>query len=380
MPEEKTTSLIQLKVDAIKERPDQLHLDVGKADETARRQIAKSTEEVYRVAFAQFTAYCEAPAIQETALPARTEAVYGYLGHLAHRGEGLDAKTKAAKSATASWLGVVVSAIAWRHITDGHQDPTLHPAITAFLKGARRIDAGGRKVKKAHALVGRADGLFNELAAVVAAIEGEDLAALRDRALILLGWAAAFRRSELASLTLGDLQWRGDALWIPARRSKGDQEGLGATQGKGKAVMASETQTLCPIRSLRHWLSALETATGREMAAGANRNALPVFVGLRPGRAIRDAGGAVVGRHLNPRTKPITGQAINEIIISHSTAAGVDKVTSHGLRRGWLTTAAENGLDLFTMQGQSHHKDIKMLSEYVGVVDAFRRMEGKNLI
>lgn len=280
----------------------QIDLDIGQADAVARRQIAPSTQAVYRTAFAQFDEYCSRLDPPETTLPARTKAVYAYLGHLAKRGEQPDASGKKRQNASASWLNIVVSAISWRHLSEGYVDPTVHPAVVAFLKGARRGEAAQRRPKKAHALIGAAEGLTNEVALVIASITGDDLAAFRDRAMLLLGWAAAFRRSELASLTLADLHWRGDTLWIPARRSKGDQEGLAVKEGKGKAIIPTEDASLCPVRSLRAWLNELERATGREAAAQSSRDLLPVFVGLRPGKAIRDASGRQIGRELHLRS------------------------------------------------------------------------------
>lgn len=331
---------------------------------------AASTRDVYQRAFDLFVAWCASQG--KSALPADSATVLAYVGVLREK-----------RNLGASRLGVVVSAIAWKHQETNHLDPTAHAFIARALKQARREDAAVRPAKKSHALTGEIPGLRNELAAVIDAIAGDDLVAIRDRALLLLFWSGAFRRSEVASLTLANLHWRPAGLWIPARVSKGDQEGKGAAQGKGKAILLADNPAHCPVVATRLWCKVLDQVTGREVSAGVDEvGTLPVFVGFRPGEAIRDAGGAVIGRQMIPRNRSITGQAVNTIIKARAAAAGFDakKISSHGLRRGWLTTAAENGLDVFAMQGQSNHKSVEMLSEYVGVVDAFRRLEGKKLL
>jgi hypothetical protein len=339
---------------------------------------AASTKEVYRRAFALFQAWCAENGF--CALPAEWTTVFSYMGFLRTPGHVVDGEPRAAVGA--SRLGVVVSAIGWAHQAAGVSDPTTDGHISKALKGSRHQDALDRPVQKAHAITGEIDGIGNELASVIDAITGDDLAAIRDRALLLLFWSGAFRRGEIAKLILGDLHWRSKGLWIPAGVSKGDQEGRGAAEGKGKAIFLGDNPDYCPVIATRLWIKVLDQVTGREAAAGGQAGRLPVFVGFRPGAMRRGADGAAEGRKLLPRPTPMSGQAINDVVKARAAAAGItaSRISSHGLRRGWLTTAAENGMDMLGMQGQSHHKSVQMLSEYVAVVDAFRRLSAAKLL
>jgi integrase len=339
---------------------------------------AASTRDVYERAFHQFEIWCAT--MGHTALPSDWLTVFAYMGYLRTPGEGPDGEQREAVGA--SRLGVVMSAIAWKHKSAGYPNPTVHEVIEKSLRGARNQDARARPPKKAHAITGAIEGVGNELCQLLDSITGDDLAAIRDRALLLLFWSGCFRRGEIAGLRLGDLNWKPQGLWIPAGVSKADQEGRGRKEGKGKAIPLGANPKYCPVIATRLWIKVLERLTGREAAAGASAAALPVFVGFRPGKAIRDEDGLAIGRELHPREAPMSGQAINDIVQARAVAAGIeaDRISSHGLRRGWLTTAAENGVDMLGMQGQSHHRSVQMLSEYVAVVDAFRRLEGAKLL
>jgi len=330
--------------------------------------LAGSSQDVYERAFCQFQLWCEDEELP--ALPASVLAVLGYVGFMADE-----------LQLSASRINVMVSAIAWQHRRRRLPDPTTDTVIALALKGTRRLEATTRTRRQAKPLVAKIGARDDEVAILVDAITGDDLASLRDRALILLGWAGAFRRSELASLTIGDLQERPEGYWIPARKSKTDQEGKDAAEGKGKAVHLAETPAHCPVRAVKHWLAALEAATGREAAAGqSGRLRLPVFVGCRVGKRIRDQQGKVVGHALIPATTTLSGQTVNDVVKARSQAVAAGEVSGHSLRRGFVTTAIENDKDIFAVQAQTGHKSIDMLAQYKGQVDAFARGAGKGLL
>jgi len=137
------------------------------------------------------------------------------------------------------------------------------------------------------------------------------------------------------------------------------------------------------VRAVKHWLAALEAATGREAAAGqSGRLRLPVFVGCRVGKRIRDQQGKVVGHALIPATTTLSGQTVNDVVKARSQAVGfaAGEVSGHSLRRSFVTTAIENDKDIFAVQAQTGHKSIDMLAQYKGQVDAFARGAGKGLL
>lgn len=148
----------------------------------ADNAISDNTERAYEVAWRSFTTFTAA--LGRSALPAEPQTVADYVAHLALQGR---------KAAT---VRAYLTAIAVRHRAAGHESPTEHGVVRSVIKGMRR--ALGVAPQKKDAL------LRNELLAAVATIP-EDLRGLRDRAVLLIGWAGAFRRSEIAAIDVTDL-------------------------------------------------------------------------------------------------------------------------------------------------------------------------------
>ena len=170
----------------------------------ARAEKAAATRRAYRSDFALFRSWCETKRVP--ALPAAPETVAAFLAAEANRG------TKA------STIGRRLAAIRYAHKLAGHEPPTNSEAVKATLRGIRRT-AGSAPARKAPATADK----------ILAMVEkaGTDLKGLRDRALLLLGFAGAFRRSELVALDVADLQFCDGGLRVIIRKSKTDQEGLG---------------------------------------------------------------------------------------------------------------------------------------------------------
>ena len=166
-------------------------------------------------------------------------------------------------------------------------------------------------------------------------IEGDDLAALRDRALIALGMALAARRSELVALDVADLDWEAKGLRVTIRRSKTDQE------GHGVVVAVPEGRRLTPLTHLRTWL----TISG--ITEGA------VFRPLWKGNRLREA--------------RLSDHAVARIVQARALAAGLDptRYAGHSLRAGFVTAAARAGADVWKIQQVSRHKSMQVLAGYV---------------
>jgi len=343
---------------------DQVDAGLTISKELAEAALAPSTRKVYRRAFAQFSAWCEEQGIE--ARPATAAGVASYIGTL--HSQGL----------TPSRIAVIVAAIGYHHREVKVQDPTVDPEILMVLRGTRRRDAG-RSKRKARALLAQGiDGHDSDIQRMAATMPGADLVALRNRALLLLGFAGAFRRSELAGLAVGDLDWRPDGLVVVLRRSKADQEG---TRPVRKAILPGEV--LCPIHALKSWLAALEAATGREgrCNGAVNRGALPVFVsfGTKPKR---QADGTVI--HVSyPKSTAMSDQVINQVLKAAAAAAGIDPsmVSGHSLRRGYATSSAIAGNDVAGIRDQLGHSSVQMtISEYVQPAEQLRKKNFRSLL
>ena len=293
----------------------------------ARAEKAEATRRAYRSDFALFRAWCEAKRVP--ALPAAPETVAAFLAAEASRG------TKV------STIGRRLAAIRYAHKLVGHEPPTNAEAVKATLRGIRRT-AGSAPARKAPATADKVLAMVDKA--------GTDLKGLRDRALLLLGFAGAFRRSELVALDIADLQFCEGGLRIIIRKSKTDQEGQGATIAIARGSVA------CPVDAVRVWIK----------AAGIVKGALfcPVT-----------STGKISTRRLSPR-------AVAELVKRHARRAGLKAAdfSGHSLRSGFLTSAAARGASIFKMMDVSRHKSIDTLRGYVRDAEMFRDHAGTGLL
>jgi site-specific recombinase XerD len=182
------------------------------------------------------------------------------------------------------------------------------------------------------------------------AMAPDRLSGLRDRALLLLGFAGAFRRSELVALDVSDITEAKTGLLVTIRRSKTDQEGEGVTIAIARGDIA------CPAKALREWLDAAGIATG------------PIF------RPINKAGTVAAER--------LTDRSVANIVKAYAERAGFDAATfsGHSLRSGFLTSAAAKGASIFKMMDVSRHKSVDTLRGYVRDAELFKDHAGAGLL
>jgi len=180
--------------------------DLESAATFARNEKAPATRAAYRSDFAMFRTWCGAKGVN--ALPASPETVAAFLAHEAERGSAASTITRRG------------AAIRYAHRLAELEPPTNSERVRATLRGIRRT-VGAAPARKAPVLA--------EQARAMALAAPDGLKGLRDRALLLLGFAGAFRRSELGALEVADLEETEDGLKIVIRRSKTDQEGHGET-------------------------------------------------------------------------------------------------------------------------------------------------------
>ncbi len=270
-----------------------------------RASKADATVRAYSSDARAFEAWCRGYGFRS--LPASPEAVAAFLVAEAEAGR------------STSTIGRRCAAISYAHKLAKVVDPTDDEAVRAAMKGIRRR-VGVAPSRKAAATA--------EIVAAMLMRIPDTLAGKRDRALLALGFAGAFRRSELVALDVADLSEDPDGLRVTVRRSKTDQEGAGIE----KAI--PHGRFIRPVALLRDWLDAAGISEG------------PLFRPVsRSGRvrAARDAGGSDnVANFSGPR---LTTQAVADIIKRHAGAADLDPdlFGAHSLRAGFITTAAERG-------------------------------------
>ncbi len=277
---------------------------------------APATLRAYAADLDNFIAWCGAHGF--SAMPASPETVGAYL---AAAGLGYALPT----------LRRRVAAIARAHRTAGHPLDTRHPSIRETLRGIARTH--GEPARRSAALT------TDEIRCLIE-VCGDDLAGLRDRALLLIGFAGALRRSELVGFDAAHVRSTSTGLRFLIVRSKTDAAGEGAEVGISRG---NEADT-CPVRALRAWMRAAKIADG------------PVFR-----RVTR--WGSVGGKRLHP-------DAVRQILAKRAAAAGIigtllEPVTPHGLRAGFITTAYKNGVSDEEIMGHTRHHSLATMRSYV---------------
>ena len=207
-----------------------------------------------------------------------------------------------------SGLRLILAAISHHHRRAGQLWTSGDPTIASVMQGILRKQK--RPVRPAAALTSA------ELRRLLAGC-GDDLPGMRDRALLLVGFAGALRRSELVALDHEDVRFTKDGLVLRIRSSKGDQEGEGADVG----VARGSRPGTCPVRAVEAWLRRAGIKYG------------PVFRRLT-------AAGTIEGR--------LTGKGVWWILRARARQAGLEvdpgeRLSPHGLRAGFITEAYLNG-------------------------------------
>lgn len=286
---------------------------VDQARTFAAAAKAPRTRDAYRREWAAFVAWCEARSL--AALPAAPSTVALFL------------TDRAAAGIRPASLDVALAAVSEAHRAAGLASPRVSAEVRAVRAGIRRT-VGTAQRQAAPVLVG-------DLRSMVGAVS-EGIAGLRDRALLLVGFAGGFRRSELVALEVADLDFGTDGLTVTLRRSKTDQEG----EGRKVGLPYGNAPATCPVRSLRAWLEAASVSAG------------PVFRAVHTHGQIRGA---------------LSGRDVARIVKRTATAAGMDaaRFSGHSLRAGLATSAAKAGKSERAIMAQTGHRSSAMVRRYI---------------
>lgn len=296
-------------------------VDLDAALHYARAAVPSSTERAYRCQWRAFERYCAAAGVQ--ARPATPATVAAYIA------------SRASAGASVATIEQALASIAAAHLAARLDSPTSSAEVKLTRRGIRRTH-GVAPTKKAPATVAA-------LERMIAATPGRNLRAVRDRALLLLGMAGGFRRSELVALDVADLeddpQARG--VHVRVRRGKTDQEGRGHT----KAIPFGRGD-LDPAGAARAWLRA---------------------AGIVEGAVFRS-----VDRYGNVRARRLTGHDVGRIVKEAAERAELDPRTysGHSLRRGFVTQAALNGADTRKIIRQTQQTE-RTAHGYIDAADPF---------
>jgi integrase len=225
-----------------------------------------------------------------------------------------------------------VVGISRAHTSQGILDPAKNDLVRAVLRGVRRTH--GKPQRQVSPL------LKSDLLAILPSMHGTKGA--RDRALILLGFAAALRRSELVNLNVEDIVFSKDGLVLYIRRSKTDQAGEGR-----KIAVPYARSCYCPVKAVKNWCSIAKITTG------------PIF------RPVKKNGGVSSGR--------LTSQVLALVLKAYATSVGLDAAnfSGHSLRAGLVTSAAIAGVSSWKIKAQTGHRSDAMIARYVRDTNLF---------
>lgn len=304
--------------------------------ESTRRYIRTSKSEntlrAYKAAWKGFQDWYSAVIGTPIDMPATPATVAAFLASEADR--GLSVATIQARAA----------AIAFTHKVAGHHSPTSHPDVTAVLAGIAR--SCGSAQKQATAATAEIVKIWLDH------IPLDTLSGKRNRALIALGFAGAFRRSELAALQVKDLRLVVDGLDVYLSRSKTDQAG----QGVIVPVLRAGKVEHCPVVAVRSWLDAASITAG------------PVFLSISKAGRVGD--------------RQISTRSIADIVKDVAKQAGHDPelFSPHSLRAGFVTSAATNGRDAGNIARITRHKKLETVQRYIRHANRYTKHAGNGLL
>ena len=277
-----------------------------------RSSKSANTIRAYKSDFNHFIDFCKKNNFKP--LPADPKIVSFYITHLSS-----NSKVSTLKRRLAS-----ISVI---HKIKGYYIDIKHPLIIENLMGIQRKKGVFQKSKNPI--------LINELKEIINAIEKlekKEIRKARDKALILIGFSGGFRRSELVSIEIEDLEFTKEGIKIFIKRSKTDQSG----EGMIKAIPYFKDKNFCPIYFLKKWIEISKINEGL------------IF--------------------------DISDKMVAILIKKYLSAAGFDskKYSGHSLRSGFATVAADSGADEKSIMTMTGHKTTQMVRRYIKESNLFK--------
>ena len=271
-----------------------------------------NTLRAYKSDYKDFSVFCAKNNF--SSLPADPKIISLYLTHLSQTSKFSTLKRR-------------IASISVIHKLKDHYIDTNHPIIRENLLGIKRLKGSNQKAKKPI--------LINDLKHIINAISKlniREIRKTRDKALILIGFAGGFRRSELVALEIDDIEFVREGVKIFVKRSKTDQSGEGMT----KAIPSFDSTLYCPVLHLQDWMAK--------------------------------------GKSINRKIFPISDKSVALIIKKYANLAGLDesRYAGHSLRSGFATSTAEAGAEERNIMAMTGHKTTQMVRRYIKEANLFK--------
>ena len=277
-----------------------------------RNSKSANTLRAYESDYKDFSAFCFKNNF--SSLPADPKILSLYLTHLSHTSKFSTLKRR-------------IASISVVHKLKGHYIDTKHPVINENLLGIKRIKGSNQKSKKPILI-----NDLRKLIDVISKLKIKEIRQVRDKALILIGFAGGFRRSELVGLENDDIEFVREGVKIFVKRSKTDQSGEGMT----KAIPSFHSALYCPVLHLQNWMNK--------------------------------------GKSKKNKVFPISDKSVALIIKKYANLAGLDasKYAGHSLRSGFATSTAESGAEERNIMAMTGHKTTQMVRRYIHEANLFK--------
>ena len=288
-----------------------------------RSSKSSNTLRAYKADFKDFTVFCMKNGLNY--LPTEPKILALYLTHLS-------------ASSKFSTLKRRIASISVIHKMKGHYLDTKHPIIIENLLGIKRVKGTNQKSKKP-ILINNLKQIINVIDEYINYCRFNDKEksrdfknTIRDKAIILIGFAGGFRRSEIVNIDIEDIEFVSEGIKIFIKRSKTDQSG----EGMIKAIPYFEKKSYCPVLALKHWIE---------------------FSSIKLGKIFE-----------------ISDKSIALIIKKYASLAGMDakKYGGHSLRSGFATSAAESGAEERNIMAMTGHKTTQMVRRYIQEANLFK--------
>jgi len=271
-----------------------------------------NTLRAYKSDFKHFSLFCSKNGFQS--MPTIPKIISLYLTYLS-------------KNSKYSTLKRRLASISILHKIKGHYIDIKHPAIMENLMGIKRIKGSNQKGKKPL--------LINDLKKLINVLDISNqnyIKKIRDKAILLIGFAGGFRRSELVNIEKEDIEFVAEGVKIFVKRSKNDQSG----EGMVKAIPYFENNQFCPVIALKKWINISENVENK------------IF--------------------------NISDKSVALILKKYANKAGLDsnRYSGHSLRSGFATSTAESGAEERSIMAMTGHKSSEMVRRYIKEANLFK--------
>ena len=309
-----TTDLTRRSTNALGKPTELSQEEAERLGETLKAGRSQNTKATYAAAWKAWELWCQVHG--HTPLPADPEVIALYVSDLVSSGRALNTARMA------------VTAIGVAHKLSGSGRPDRDDKVRETLSALRRRFPESKAKPKLAVTVSILTRMLEDL-------EPKSLRGARDRAILLLGFSGAFRRSELAGLNIEDLFWVEGGLAIRLTRSKTNQEG-----DLEWIRIGSDGSAIDPVVAVRHWLDKADLHEG------------PLFVGIHKS-------GALHKKHLTPKL-------IAMLVQKQAKKVGLDpeEFGAHSLRAGFVTEAFAQDVSAANIMMVTRHKQFNQVLEY----------------